>query len=170
WVAEQKIFECSCHYSHYDPREGAAVIDGPAPRALAALPLKVADGKLVVAKPFTARVGIVPPDAAHGAHDLTGEILTSKLNEPDQKFRPTIERGRKPHDRYQDILAKRRCGSAARGRHIHGLGADAADHRAALSDADPGADAGGAAELHPSHGRAAEETGRRKLVPFPPNL
>jgi rieske iron-sulfur protein len=36
------------------------VIDGPAPRALAALPLKVADGKLVVALPFTARVGIVP--------------------------------------------------------------------------------------------------------------
>ena len=60
WVAELKIFECSCHYSHYDPREGAAVIDGPAPRALAALPLKVADGKLVVAKPFTSRVGIVP--------------------------------------------------------------------------------------------------------------
>jgi rieske iron-sulfur protein len=60
WVAEQKIFECSCHYSHYDPRDGAAVIDGPAPRALAALPLKVADGKLVVANPFTARVGIVP--------------------------------------------------------------------------------------------------------------
>src|SRR6266702_3789542 len=60
WAAEQQILECSCHYSHYDPREGAAVIDGPAPRALAALPLKVADGKLVVAKPFTARVGIVP--------------------------------------------------------------------------------------------------------------
>ncbi len=60
WVAEQKILECSCHYSHYDPREGAAVIDGPATRALAALPLKVADGKLVVAKPFTGRVGIVP--------------------------------------------------------------------------------------------------------------
>jgi Rieske Fe-S protein len=36
------------------------VIDGPAPRALAALPLKIADGRLVVAKPFTARVGIVP--------------------------------------------------------------------------------------------------------------
>src|SRR5215468_9658908 len=110
------------------------------------------------------------PDAAHGAHDPTGEILTSKLNKPDQTFRPTIERGRKPHDRYQDTLAKPRCGSASRGRHIRGLGTDAADHRAALSDADPGADAGGAAELHPSHGRAAEETGRRKLVPFPPNL
>ena len=33
WVAEQKMLECSCHYSHYDPRDGAAVIDGPAPRA-----------------------------------------------------------------------------------------------------------------------------------------
>ena len=60
WADDQKILECSCHYSHYNPREAAAVIDGPAPRSLAALPLKVADGKLVVAKPFTARVGIVP--------------------------------------------------------------------------------------------------------------
>jgi rieske iron-sulfur protein len=60
WVDDLKTLECSCHYSHYNPREAAAVIDGPAPRALAALPLKVVDGKLVVAKPFTARVGIVP--------------------------------------------------------------------------------------------------------------
>ena len=60
WAAEVKTLECSCHYSHYDPREAAAVIDGPAPRALAALPLKLADGKLAVAKPFTSRVGIVP--------------------------------------------------------------------------------------------------------------
>jgi len=59
WAAEQQILECSCHYSHYDPREGAAVIDGPAPRALAALPLKIVDGKLAVAKPFTGRVGII---------------------------------------------------------------------------------------------------------------
>lgn len=60
WVSEQKTLECSCHYSHYNPRDGAAVIDGPTPRSLAALPLKLADGKLVVAKPFTARVGISP--------------------------------------------------------------------------------------------------------------
>ena len=60
WAAEQQLLECSCHYSHYDPREGAAVIDGPAPRALPALPLKIVDGKLAVAKPFTSRVGIVP--------------------------------------------------------------------------------------------------------------
>ena len=60
WVADQKILECSCHYSHFNPREGAAVIDGPAPRALAALPLTIAKGNLTVAKPFTGRVGIVP--------------------------------------------------------------------------------------------------------------
>jgi len=60
WMADQQILECSCHYSHYNPREGAAVIDGPTPRALPALPLKVADGKLAVAKPFTSRVGIIP--------------------------------------------------------------------------------------------------------------
>jgi rieske iron-sulfur protein len=60
WAAEQQILECSCHYSHYDPRDGAAVIDGPASRALPALPLKIVDGKLAVAKPFTSRVGIVP--------------------------------------------------------------------------------------------------------------
>jgi Rieske Fe-S protein len=33
------------------------VKDGPAPRALPQLPLKVVDGVLVVAAPFTARVG-----------------------------------------------------------------------------------------------------------------
>jgi rieske iron-sulfur protein len=60
WVPDQKTLECSCHYSHYDPRDAAAVIDGPTPRSLAALPLKLADGKLTVAKPFTLRVGIIP--------------------------------------------------------------------------------------------------------------
>src|SRR4029453_16164143 len=48
WVPAQKILECSCHYSHFNPREGAAVIDGPAPRALAALPLTIAKGNLAV--------------------------------------------------------------------------------------------------------------------------
>jgi Rieske Fe-S protein len=60
WVPDQKILECSCHYSHFNPREGAAVIDGPAPRALAALALKITNGHLAVAKPFTGRVGIAP--------------------------------------------------------------------------------------------------------------
>ena len=60
WIGDQKILECSCHYSHYNPRNGAAVVDGPTPRALPALPLKVVDGNLAVAKPFTARVGVIP--------------------------------------------------------------------------------------------------------------
>ena len=60
WVDDQKILECSCHYSRYNPRNGAAVLDGPAPRALPALPLKIVDGNLAVAKPFTARVGVLP--------------------------------------------------------------------------------------------------------------
>jgi rieske iron-sulfur protein len=60
WLPDQKILECPCHYSHYNPREAAAIIDGPTTRALAALPLKIQDGKLVVAKPFIGRVGIVP--------------------------------------------------------------------------------------------------------------
>jgi len=60
WVEDQKILECPCHNSRYNPREGAAIIDGPTTRGLAALPLKIVDGKLVVAKPFIGRVGIAP--------------------------------------------------------------------------------------------------------------
>jgi rieske iron-sulfur protein len=60
WIDEQKILECPCHNSRYNPREGAAVIDGPATRGLAALPLKIVDDKLVVAKPFIGRLGIAP--------------------------------------------------------------------------------------------------------------
>jgi rieske iron-sulfur protein len=60
WVEEQKILECPCHNSRYNPREGAAIIDGPTTRGLAALPLRIVDDKLVVAKPFIGRLGIAP--------------------------------------------------------------------------------------------------------------
>jgi len=60
WIEEHKILEYPCHNSRYNPREGAAIIDGPTTRGLAALPLKVVDGKLVVAKPFIGRIGIAP--------------------------------------------------------------------------------------------------------------
>ena len=60
WVAEQRILECPCHSSRYDPRNAAAIIEGPTPRALAALPLKIINGKLTVAQPFIGRVGIAP--------------------------------------------------------------------------------------------------------------
>jgi rieske iron-sulfur protein len=60
WVEDQKIIECPCHNSRYNPREAAAIIDGPTTRGLAALPLRIVDGKLVVAKPFIGRLGIAP--------------------------------------------------------------------------------------------------------------
>jgi Rieske Fe-S protein len=60
WVEEQKILECPCHNSRYNPREGAAIVDGPTTRGLAALPLKIVDDKLVVARPFIGRLGIAP--------------------------------------------------------------------------------------------------------------
>jgi rieske iron-sulfur protein len=57
WLAREQQLFCSCHESIFDPRDGARVVDGPAPRALPALPLTIVDGALVVAKPFTAPVG-----------------------------------------------------------------------------------------------------------------
>ena len=57
WVADEQLLYCPCHSSKFDPKDGARVVDGPAPRALAALPLKLVNGKLVIAQPFTARVG-----------------------------------------------------------------------------------------------------------------
>ena len=60
WIEDQKILECPCHNSKYNPREGAAIVEGPTTRGLAALPLKIVDGKLAVAKPFIGRLGIAP--------------------------------------------------------------------------------------------------------------
>jgi rieske iron-sulfur protein len=57
WHPDQQLLECPCHYSTYDPKEDAKVVSGPAPRRLPALPLKIVDSRLVVAKPFTGRAG-----------------------------------------------------------------------------------------------------------------
>ena len=57
WIAGRLVLSCACHASEFDPKDAAKVLDGPAPRALPALPLKIADGILVVARPFTSRVG-----------------------------------------------------------------------------------------------------------------
>jgi Rieske Fe-S protein len=58
WLPDRQILECPCHNSQYDPKAGARVIAGPSPRGLAPLPLRVADGKLVVARQFIGRLGI----------------------------------------------------------------------------------------------------------------
>jgi rieske iron-sulfur protein len=61
WVKAQDgdkdVFKCPCHNSEYDPRQGAQVVFGPAPRRLAALPLATADGSLTVAATFVGKVG-----------------------------------------------------------------------------------------------------------------
>ncbi len=57
WLADEQVLYCECHESKFDPKSLARVTDGPAPRSLPALPLKVVDGRLVVAGPFTARPG-----------------------------------------------------------------------------------------------------------------
>ena len=57
WLAAEQLLSCSCHSSSFDPKDGGRVVDGPAPRVLPALPLKIVDGNLVVAKPFTSPVG-----------------------------------------------------------------------------------------------------------------
>ena len=61
WLAEPRLLECPCHNSQYNPGADGALVAGPAPRPLPALPLKITDGKLMVAKPFTSRVGFTPP-------------------------------------------------------------------------------------------------------------
>jgi Rieske Fe-S protein len=61
WVKEEAgdkdVFKCVCHNSEYDPRQGAEVVFGPAPRRLAALPLAIVEGSLTVAAPFVGKVG-----------------------------------------------------------------------------------------------------------------
>jgi Rieske Fe-S protein len=56
-VRRLAALKCPCHESEFDPGDGARVVGGPAPLPLAALPLKLVDGALVVAGPFEGRVG-----------------------------------------------------------------------------------------------------------------
>lgn len=57
WKKDKGTLYCACHGSQYDPRNAADVVDGPAPRRLAMLPLKIEDGVVVAAGPFTGKVG-----------------------------------------------------------------------------------------------------------------
>ena len=61
WHGDAHRFKCPCHESEFDPSDGARVVGGPAPWQLAALPLKIAGGALVVAGSFEGRVGFAQP-------------------------------------------------------------------------------------------------------------
>ena len=60
WRPELKRLHCPCHNSEYDPQDDAKVVNGPAQRKLAALPLALSDGVLTVAEPFVGKVGAAP--------------------------------------------------------------------------------------------------------------
>jgi rieske iron-sulfur protein len=57
FLAAEQLLHCACHGCKFDAKDGAKVVAGEAPRPLAGLPLKLDDGQLVVAGPFTGPVG-----------------------------------------------------------------------------------------------------------------
>ena len=57
WQGEAKTLKCPCHDSEFDPKDGARVVTGPAPRRLPTLPLKMVDGVVMAAGGFAGRVG-----------------------------------------------------------------------------------------------------------------
>jgi rieske iron-sulfur protein len=57
WKNDNGTLYCACHGTQYDPKDGAKVIDGPAPRRPAMLPLRIEEGVVVAAGPFTGQVG-----------------------------------------------------------------------------------------------------------------
>ena len=57
WIPAERVVQCGCHFTKYDPRDSARITEGPAPRPLPALPLEIVDGKLMVAAVYTDRVG-----------------------------------------------------------------------------------------------------------------
>ena len=57
WSSDNAALYCSCHGSMYNPKDGAEVVGGPAPRPLPSLALGIEDGVPFVADGFSARVG-----------------------------------------------------------------------------------------------------------------
>jgi Rieske Fe-S protein len=57
WQRETKTMKCPCHFSTFDVKDAARVLDGPAPRRLPALPVKLVEGVVTVARGFVTRPG-----------------------------------------------------------------------------------------------------------------
>lgn len=59
WIPAEQRLLCPCHFSKFDVRDGGAVVEGPAPRGLPRLPLRVDEGDvLVVDGGFSAPPGV----------------------------------------------------------------------------------------------------------------
>jgi rieske iron-sulfur protein len=57
WLARERVLECPCHGSQYNPADGANVVRGPTRYGLANLPLREVNGALVAAGRFIGRLG-----------------------------------------------------------------------------------------------------------------
>lgn len=57
WVAKSSKLLCYCHSSQFDPYDSGKVADGPAPRPLPWLSIKLEGEELVVAGPLSAPAG-----------------------------------------------------------------------------------------------------------------
>jgi rieske iron-sulfur protein len=57
WQPASSTVKCSCHFSEFALNDSARVLNGPAPRRLPALPVKVVDGMPAVAGGFIGRPG-----------------------------------------------------------------------------------------------------------------
>lgn len=53
WRPKLQQLHCPCHFSHFDPLRGGAVVSGPAPRALPHVPLREEGGLLLLAGGFS---------------------------------------------------------------------------------------------------------------------
>ncbi len=57
WLEQQKQLLCECHLSRFNPYKFGKVGGGPATRKLPMLPIRVEQGRIVVAGPFSKRPG-----------------------------------------------------------------------------------------------------------------
>ena len=57
WQPASSRIKCSCHFSEFDLKDSARVLNGPAVRRLPALPLTIVDGMPVAAGGFVGRPG-----------------------------------------------------------------------------------------------------------------
>jgi rieske iron-sulfur protein len=58
WIQAEKRLLCPCHFSKFDALGNGTVVEGPAPRALPRLPLRVENQELVVDGDFTSAPGV----------------------------------------------------------------------------------------------------------------
>jgi len=57
WQSASSTVKCACHFSEFNLGDSARVVNGPAPRRLPALPVKIVDGAPTVAGNFIGRPG-----------------------------------------------------------------------------------------------------------------